>query len=67
MKRTAAGLLAAAMLLACAACSSSTAKKPDKITAELLSSPKEVLFEKGKALLARKKYDAGRKYLNFVF
>jgi outer membrane protein assembly factor BamD len=42
-------------------------KKPDKLTQELLSTPKEALFEKGKALLAKKKYDLGRKYLNFVF
>ena len=47
--------------------SSSTKKKPDKLTQELLSSSKEVLFEKGKELLAKKKYDLGRKYLNFVF
>jgi outer membrane protein assembly factor BamD len=42
-------------------------KKPDKITLELLNSPKDVLFQKGKALLEKKKYDEGRKYLNFVF
>lgn len=42
-------------------------KKPDKITQELLTEPKEVLFEKGKALVARKKYEQGRKYLNHVF
>ena len=54
--------LAVAILLGC-----STTKKPDKITQELLSTPKETLFEKGKALIARKKYDAGRKYLTFVF
>lgn len=45
----------------------SGAKKPDKLTQELLSSSKETLFEKGKALLAKKKYELGRKYLNFVF
>lgn len=55
-----------AALLLLAACSS-TNKKPDKITQELLTSPKEVLFEKGKALFDRKKYEQGRKYLNFVF
>jgi len=49
------------------ACASSGPKKPDKLTLELLNSPKDVLFEKGKALLARKKYDEGRKYLNYVF
>jgi len=48
-------------------CKSTGAKKPDKITQELLTSPKEALFEKGKALIARKKYDEGRKYLNYVF
>lgn len=48
-----------------AACSGT--KKPDKITRELLSLPKEQIFEKGKTLLAKKKYDQGRKYLNFVF
>jgi outer membrane protein assembly factor BamD len=47
--------------------SSSGAKKPDKLTQELLSTPKETLFEKGKAAIAKKKYDEGRKYLNFVF
>ena len=54
--------------LAIAACaSSSKPKKPDKFTQEVLSTPKEQLFEKGKALIAKKKYDQGRKYLNFVF
>ncbi len=48
-------------------CSSSGAKKPDKVTQELLTQPKEALFEKGKALIAKKKYDEGRKYLNYVF
>jgi outer membrane protein assembly factor BamD len=48
-----------------AACAST--KKPDKITRELLTSPKEVLFEKGRAFLEKKKYEQGRKYLNFVF
>jgi len=42
-------------------------KKPDKLTQELLTEPKEVLFEKGKALVARRKYEEGRKYLNHVF
>lgn len=40
---------------------------PDKITLELLNSPKEVLFEKGKALIEKKNYQLGRKYLSFVF
>ena len=55
--------MAVALLLS--ACSSN--KKPDKITKDLLSQPKEVLFEKGKALLAKHKVDDARKYLNFVF
>ncbi|MEO8191713.1 MAG: outer membrane protein assembly factor BamD [Acidobacteriota bacterium] len=59
-------VILAAVLIA-AGCASSGNKKPDKITTELLSTPKEGLFEKGKALIARKKYDAGRKYLSFVF
>jgi outer membrane protein assembly factor BamD len=54
------------MLLA-AGCASKGAKKPDKLTTELLSEPKEVLFEKGKALIAKGKYEDGRKYLNHVF
>src|SRR5205823_14495509 len=57
------------LLLFCfSSCASSTGpKKPDKLTQELLATPKETLFEKGKALLAKKRYDLGRKYLNFVF
>jgi outer membrane protein assembly factor BamD len=58
--------LAAAILLS-AGCASSGVAKPDKLTTELLSTPKEQLFEKGKALLDKKKYDTGRKYLTFVF
>lgn len=61
MRRSAVILL----LLASLACSAT--KKPDKITRDLLSLPKEQVFEKGKALLARHKYEDGRKYLNFVF
>lgn len=57
--------LGAAVLVAGASCAGT--KKPDKITRELLTEPKEALFEKGKALVARKKYDQGRKYLNHVF
>jgi outer membrane protein assembly factor BamD len=60
------GLALAAVILP-AGCQSTGAKKPDKITQELLTQPKEVLFEKGKALIAKKKYDDGRKYLNYVF
>ncbi|HTR04424.1 MAG TPA: outer membrane protein assembly factor BamD [Thermoanaerobaculia bacterium] len=61
-------VLALGLVLAMQACKSSGApKKPDKITQELLTQPKEVLFEKGKALIAKKKYDQGRKYLNYVF
>ena len=56
-----------ALLSASAACKSSGAGKPDKITQELLTQPKEALFEKGKALIAKKKWDQGRKYLNYVF
>ena len=52
-------------LLATVACSGS--KKPDKVTQELLSRSKEELFEKGKDLVERKKYEQGRKYLTFVF
>lgn len=66
MRLRIAAVAVVAALTLCAACSSA-GRKPDKITTELLSSPKEVLFEKGKALLAKKKYDTGRKYLNFVF
>jgi outer membrane protein assembly factor BamD len=60
------GLALAATILP-VGCKSTGAKKPDKITQELLTQPKEVLFEKGKALIAKKKYDDGRKYLNYVF
>ena len=58
---------AIAALVLIAGCASSGARKPDKITQELLTSPKEVLFEKGKGLFDKKKFDQGRKYLNFVF
>ena len=61
-------ILLVALLAASAACKSTGGtKKPDKITQELLTQPKETLFEKGKALIAKKKYDQGRKYLNYVF
>jgi outer membrane protein assembly factor BamD len=63
--RVATGLLLVAALSLAGACSSS--KKTDKLTEELLTSPKEVLFEKGKALVEKKKYAQGRKYLNYVF
>jgi outer membrane protein assembly factor BamD len=66
-KRLTAPALISVLLLSAAGCASAGKKKPDKLTQELLSTPKEVLFEKGKALLAKKKYDMGRKYLNFVF
>jgi outer membrane protein assembly factor BamD len=52
-----------ALLIGC----SSAPKAPDKITQELLSSTKEVLFEKGKAFIEKKRYEQGRKYLSFVF
>ena len=57
---------AIAVLVLVSGCASG-ARKPDKITQELLTSPKEVLFEKGKGLFDKKKFDQGRKYLNFVF
>jgi len=60
------GALALAALLA-PGCASSGGKKADKITQELLTQPKEELFAKGKALIAAKKYEQGRKYLNYVF
>ena len=62
MNRRFAALAALVLFTAC-----SGTKKPDKITRELLSLPKEQIFEKGKSLLAKKKYDQARKYLNFVF
>jgi outer membrane protein assembly factor BamD len=55
--------VAALVLSGCA----STPKGPDKVTQELLSQPKEVLFEKGKTLIEKKRYEQGRKYLSFVF
>jgi outer membrane protein assembly factor BamD len=60
-------LTLAVALAGAAGCSSSGVAKPDKLTTELLSTPKEQLFEKGKTLLDKKKYDLGRKYLTFVF
>jgi outer membrane protein assembly factor BamD len=59
-------LAIALAILGTAACTAAP-KGPDKITLELLNSPKEVLFEKGKGLIEKKKYDQGRKYLSFVF
>lgn len=55
-----------AALAGAVACSAAP-KAPDKTTLELLNSPKEVLFEKGKALIQKKRYELGRKYLSFVF
>ena len=57
--------LAVAAALVLAACSAN--KKPDRVTRDLLSLPKETLFAKGKALLDKKKPEEARKYLNFVF
>lgn len=57
--------LPALLLLSFVACSGT--KKPDKLTQELLAKSKEELFQKGKDLIERKKYDQGRKYLTFVF
>jgi outer membrane protein assembly factor BamD len=62
VKRLGALLAAVAILAAC-----SGTKKPDRITRDLLAQPKETLFEKGKTLLAKKKLEDARKYLNFVF
>jgi len=70
MTRRGLALAAAAIAFAAAfsaGCKSTGTKKVDKVTQELLTQPKEVLFEKGKALVAKKKYDEGRKYLNYVF
>ena len=58
---------AAAALLAFSAAACSGTKKPDRITQELLSQSKETLFGKGKALIEKKRYETGRKYLSFVF
>ncbi|HET7452490.1 MAG TPA: outer membrane protein assembly factor BamD [Thermoanaerobaculia bacterium] len=63
--RTLSGAALVAALAVFPACSGS--KKPDKITRDLLALPKETLYEKGKDLLAKKKPDEARKYLNFVF
>jgi len=52
-------------ILGAGACSGT--RKPDRLTQELLTTPKEALFEKGKALVEKKKYETGRKYLSFVF
>jgi len=57
-----AGIAACAVFSACAG-----TKKPDRITRDLLSLPKETLFQKGKELLDKKKPEQARKYLNFVF
>jgi len=64
--RAALGLAVLAVLTQ-VGCASAGPKKPDKLTTELLSQPKEVLFEKGKALVEKGKYEDGRKYLNHVF
>ncbi|HTO76779.1 MAG TPA: outer membrane protein assembly factor BamD [Thermoanaerobaculia bacterium] len=70
--RRAAGAAAVAavclgLLVATDCASSGAARKPDKLTQELLSTPKEQLFEKGKGLIDKKKWDQGRKYLSYVF
>jgi outer membrane protein assembly factor BamD len=60
--------IAAGLVVTAAGCASGGgSRKPDKVTTELLSTPKEALFEKGKALINKKKYELGRKYLTFVF
>lgn len=58
-------VLVGVLLVSFVACSGT--KKPDKITQELLAKSKEELFEKGKGLIEKKKYEQGRKYLTFVF
>ncbi len=60
-------LLTALALSGMLAAGCAGSKKPDKITQELLSQPKEALFQKGKSLVEKKKYETGRKYLSFVF
>ncbi len=55
--------LAAGLAVSCA----SKGAKTDKVTQELLTQPKEVLYAKGQELLAKKKYEQARKYLNHVF
>jgi outer membrane protein assembly factor BamD len=55
------------LLLAVVAVACSATKKPDRVTRDLLSLPKETLFDKGKTLLEKGKFDEARKYLNFVF
>jgi outer membrane protein assembly factor BamD len=65
-RRNLPGIIAFCLLLVVLVGCAST-KKPDKVTRELLTSPKEVLFEKGRGFLEKKKYEQGRKYLNFVF
>lgn len=65
-RRCALVVLAVTLALGSWGCSAAP-KGPDKITQELLSSPKEALFAKGKDLIERKRYDQGRKYLSFVF
>lgn len=59
----------AVLLFAGFGCSSSSggARKPDKLTQELLTTPKETLFAKGKGLVEKKKWEQGRKYLSYVF
>jgi outer membrane protein assembly factor BamD len=61
MKRIFAALAVAVALAGCR----TTVK--DRVTKDLLSLPKEELFARGKALLAKKKPVEARKYLNFVF
>ena len=65
MKNVTALLLLLFLVLCAGACSGT--KKPDRVTRELLSLPKEALFDKGKALLDKGKFEDARKYLNFVF
>ena len=62
-----AAILGGVLVVGAPGCASKGPRKPDAITQELLSQPKEVLFEKGKALIAKGKFEDGRKYLNHVF
>jgi outer membrane protein assembly factor BamD len=67
LRRLTLTLTVAAVFAAALGCKSSSSGGVDKLTQELLSSSKEQLFTKGKALMERKKYEQGRKYLSFVF
>ena len=63
--RRAAAALLLAFALAGSACFGPTAE--EKLRAELMAMTKEDCFEKGKALIAKKSWEEGRKYLSFVY